>query len=304
MALNSPYLDADVLNRITPLGLRAGQVMEGSITGQHRSPMHGVSPEFADYREYTPGDDPKNLDWRVFARSDRYYIKRFEEESNLNCTVILDTSASMRYRGEQATRSKYDTAATLTACLARILIQQRDAVGLVTIDEQVGQTLTPKSNPLHFAQLLRILDESQPQKSSRSETELGPQLKSVADRLSRGGMVIVISDLLCELDPLFEAFAQLKYGRQEVLILQVLDADEIELPFNRSIIFKDMEGSTGEEIYGEPWAFRNAYRQAMIQFIDETHRRCRAMGLGHVLFRSDESLGGRLAEYLHERKSQ
>jgi len=296
------YLDPAILARITRLGLRAGRVVEGSISGLHRSPLHGVSPEFADHRQYTPGDDLKNLDWRVFARSDRFYIKRFEEESNLRCTMLLDASASMSYRGRDAPRSKYDTAATLAACLGAMLMKQRDAVGLITFDTALRTFLRPSATRSQLAKILDTLDATTP--APGSETQLGPVLGEAADRIHRRGLVIVLSDLLADLDELYRGLGKLQYAGHEIIVLQVLDRDEIELPFSDSVIFRDIEppgGAKGEEVFAEPWAFRKAYKAAMQRFIAEVRARCRFCGMDHVLLHTDDDPGLALSHYLHER---
>ncbi|MEM9415228.1 MAG: DUF58 domain-containing protein [Planctomycetota bacterium] len=298
MAQRSPLLDPDILARITPLGLKAARVVEGSITGMHRSPMHGVSPEFAEHREYSPGDDVKNLDWKVWAKSDRYVIKRYEEESNLRCTVMLDCSRSMQYAGKNASkgRSKYEAAATLTACLSELLMSQRDAVGLITIDTKPRHVLEPKSTKRQKAQLMDTLETTVP----GGETDLGPVILRAADQLKRRGMVIVISDFLCDLDNLYDALGKLQHKAHEVIVLHVLDGEEIDLSFNDSIIFKDIEGS--EEVFGEPWAFRKAYKAAMEEFIEQVRSRCQFAGIDHVLVRTDADMAQTMAQYLHRRQ--
>ncbi len=294
------YLQPDVLSRITRLGLRATRVVEGSISGLHRSPLHGVSPEFADHREYTPGDDLKNLDWRVFARSNRFYIKRFEEESNLRCSIVLDASASMKYRGRDARQSKFDYAASLAACMAAMLMKQRDSVGLITFDNTIRAILRPSATRSQLGKILDTLGNTQPGK----ETELGPVIAEAADRIHKRGMVIVISDLLADLDALYRGLGKLQYAGHEIIVFHVLDRDEIELPFGDSVIFRDIEppaGGKGEEVFAEPWAFRKAYRQAMEVFIEEVRTRCRFCGIDHVLVRTDQDMGLALSHYLHER---
>lgn len=298
MAERSPFLDPELLARITPLGLKAARVVEGSITGQHRSPMHGISPEFAEHREYTPGDDVKNLDWKVWAKSDRYVIKRYEEESNLRCTVMLDCSRSMQYAGKDAQkgRSKYEAAATLAACLSQLLMNQRDAVGLITIDTKPRHVLQPKATNRQKAQILDTLETTTP----GGETDLGPVILRAADQLKRRGLVVVISDFLCDLDALYEALGKLQHKAHEVICLHVLDGEEIDLSFNDSIIFKDIEGS--EEVFGEPWAFRKAYKAAMEEFIGQVQSRCQFAGIDHVLVRTDEDMAQTMAQYLHRRQ--
>ena len=349
------YLDAGVLNRITPLGLRARQTMEGAVSGGHRSPLQGVSPEFADHREYVPGDDLKHLDWKVLARAERYVVKRYEEESNLRCTFVVDASGSMsygearRHEGTEARRgeggvgsSKYDVAATVAACLGSVLMRQRDAVGVVTFDHGMKEALPAKANTRHFGRVLEALDgagvpgsDGSTRKgtpidggrglrkasdhgtdgfgaggisggaSGEGETEVGAALVEVAEAAGRGGMVVLLSDLLCDLDQLSEGLQRLRHGRHEVVVMQVLHGDEIELPFNESIVFKDIEaaGRGGAEVYGEPWAFRRAYREEMLRFIGEAAARCRGLGMDHVLLRGDEDVGAALSRYLHGRRA-
>ena len=298
MAQPSKLLDPDVLTRITPLGFKAARVKEGSITGLHRSPMHGISPEFAEHREYSPGDDVKNLDWKVWAKSDRYVIKRYEEESNLRCTILLDASRSMQYAGKSAQngRSKFETASTIAACMMNLLMKQRDAVGLITIDTKPRAVLQPKATNRQAMQILDTLDSTKP----GGETDLGPVIVRAADQLKRRGMVLVLSDLLCNLDTLYESLGKLQHNGHEVIVLHILDGEEIDLPFNDSIIFKDIEGS--EEIFGEPWAFRKAYQEAMKEFVQTVTRRCQFAGIDHVLIRTDQDLGQTLAQYLHRRQ--
>jgi len=298
------YLDPAVIARIARLGLRANRMVEGSISGQHRSPLHGVSPEFADHRQYTPGDDLKNLDWRVFARSDRYYIKRFEEESNLRCSILLDASASMKYQGAPRKgpqpMSKFDYSCTLAASLAAMLMKQRDSVGLITFDTQVRSLLRPSATQSQLAKILDTLDQTQPGK----ETELGPVIVQAAERIHRRGLIVIISDLLADLDELYKGLGKLQHAGHEILVFHVLDRDEVELPFGDSVIFKDIEpagGGKAEEVFAEPWAFRKAYQKAMQAFIAEVRARCRFCGIDHVLMHPDQDLGLTLSHYLHER---
>eukprot|EP00752_Nemacystus_decipiens_P017423 g15618.t1 len=298
MASPSQLLDPTVLSRITPLGFKAARVVEGSITGLHRSPMHGVSPEFAEHREYAPGDDVRNLDWKVWAKSDRYVTKRYEEESNLRCTMLVDASRSMQYAGKEAQggRSKFDTASTIAACMMQMLMKQRDSVGLITIDTKPRAVLQPKATNRQAAQILDTLESTKP----GGETDLGPVIVRAADQLKRRGMVLVLSDLLCDLDVLYESLGKLQHNGHEVVVMHILDGEEIDLPFNDSIIFKDIEGS--EEIFGEPWAFRKAYKKAMEDFIEDVTSRCLSRGIDHVLVRTDQDLGQTLAQYLHRRQ--
>jgi uncharacterized protein (DUF58 family) len=290
------HLDPTVLSRITKLGLRAQKVVEGAISGLHRSPLHGVSVEFADYREYSPGDDLRRLDWRAYARTNRHFVKQYEEESNLRATVFLDASASMKYRGRTAAMSKYDYAATLAASLAALCVAQRDAVGMAVFDTAERVFVRPAATQAQLARLIDVLERTRPER----ETELGGVMKQVCDKLRTRGVVVVISDLLCDLDAFYDGLGRLQHNGHEILVFQILDPDEIELPFRDSVLFKDIEGA--EQLMAEPWAFRKAYKKAMEEFIAEVARRCRFGGIDHVLLKTSEDLATALSHYLHGRQ--
>jgi uncharacterized protein (DUF58 family) len=290
------HLSPEIIARITPLGLRANRVVEGSISGLHRSPLHGVSVEFADYREYSPGDDLRRLDWRAYARSNKFQIKRYEEESNLRATLLLDASASMRYgRGAM---TKFDYAATLAASMAALLVKQRDAVGLSIFDEQERGWLRPAATQSQLAKIIDMLEKTKPDR----KTELSVVMNKVADQIKSRGLVIVISDLLTDLDSFYGGLGRLQYRGHEILIFQVLDSDEIDMPFKDSVLFRDIEGgAAAEELFAEPWAFRKAYKAAMETFIAEVRGRCQFAGIDHLLLRTSDDLGTALSHYLHGR---
>ena len=259
MAKSPNYSDPDVLSRIVPLSLRARRVVEGSVSGLHKSPFHGSNVEFSAYREYAPGDDLRRLDWRVYGRSDRHYIKQFEEESNLRATIVLDASRSMRY-GE-GPLSKFDYAATIAASLATLLVAQQDPVGLALFDREQHDLIPPAATQAQLHEIIRRLENTTPDR----ETELGPVLQSLAGQLKRRGLVVIISDLLTDQDEWLEGLSRLQYAGHEIIMLHVLDRDEIEMPFDDSVMFCDIEGS--EQVMAEPWNFRRAYRDAMQCFI-------------------------------------
>ena len=296
MAEANKYLDPAVLARIERLGLRAQKVVEGAISGLHRSPLHGVSVEFADYREYSPGDDLRRLDWRAYARTNRHFIKQYEEESNLRATILFDASASMKYAGRGAAMSKFDYAATLCASLASLCVIQRDAVGLVVIDDDERVFVRPAATQSQLQKLIDVLERAKPERT----TEIGSVLKRVADKIRSRGVVVVVSDLLCDLDAFYDGLGRLQHNGHEILVFQILDPDEIELPFKDSVLFKDIEGA--EQLFAEPWAFRKAYQQAMEDFIAETGRRCRSAGIDHLLLKTSDNLGTALSHYLHGRQ--
>jgi uncharacterized protein (DUF58 family) len=294
MAESPKYSSPEVLSKIVGLGMRARQVVEGPISGLHRSPFHGFSVEFAEYREYTPGDDLRRLDWRVFARSDRFYTKRYEEETNLRATLVLDASASMQYGSGAMT--KFDYAATATASLATLLVSQRDPCGLVLVDETQRTVIPPSATQAQLVRIVECLEAARPDR----KTELGDVLQILSDQVKQRGMIVIVSDLLTDLDAFFEGLSRLQYRGHEIVLLQILDRDETEMPFRDLVLFKDIEGD--EELFAEPWGFRKAYKDAMTTFITDVHDRCAARNIDHALFHTDEDLGNALSRFLHSRE--
>jgi uncharacterized protein (DUF58 family) len=294
MATSPSYSDPEVLARIAGLTLRARHVVEGTISGLHRSPFHGFNVEFAEYREYAPGDDLRRLDWRVFGRTDRYYVKQFEEESNLRAMLVLDSSASMRYGSGPL--NKFHYAATVVASLATLLVEQQDPVGLAIFDSQERKTLPPAATQAQLARIIGELETSQPDR----QTQLGPVLQTLADQLTRRGLMIIVSDLLTDLESFADGLSRLRHRGHEVLVIHLLDRDELELPFDDLVLFHDIEGS--EEVMAEPWAFRHAYQAAMQQFIADARDACGNRGIDYLLLTTDQDLGQALSHYLHARE--
>ncbi len=296
MPASRAYSDPDVIAQIADLTLRSRRLAEGAISGQHRSPFHGFNIEFAAYREYTPGDDLRRLDWRVFARSDRHYIKQYEEESNVRVTFIVDASASMNYRGSRAVLSKFDYASTLVVSLAMLLTRQQDPVGLVLFDEQAGTILPPNATQSQVTVMSGLLQACAPAR----KTELGGLLRSLTDRIRRRGFLVIVSDLFTDLDAVYDGLNRLRFLGHEVLVLQVLDRDELDLPFDGPTVFKDIEGD--EELFAEPGAFRGDYQVAIREFLDDVKRECGGRGYDHVRLSTDEPLGASLGRFLRSRE--
>jgi uncharacterized protein (DUF58 family) len=297
MAPSPTYSDPDVIARISDLTLRSRRLVEGAISGQHHSPFHGFNVEFAAYREYAPGDDLRRLDWRVFARSDRHYVKLYEEESNARVTFVVDASASMNYRGSGAVLSKFDYGATLVVALAMLLTRQQDPVGLVLFDEAATTVLPPSATQAQVSAMSGLLERCEPAR----KTDLGGLLRSLSGQLRRRGLTVIVTDLFTDLDAVYDGLNRLRFLGQEVLVLQVLDRDETELPFDGPTVFHDIEGD--EELFAEPSAFRRSYRRAMQEFLDGVTRECGARGYDHVRFFTDEPLGASLSSYLHARQA-
>ena len=288
------YSDPDAIAKVADLTLRSRRLVEGAINGQHRSPFHGFNIEFAQYRDYTPGDDLRRLDWRVYARSDRHYIKQYEEESNVKVTFVVDASASMNYKGK-AELSKFDYAATMVVALSMLLTRQQDPVGLVLFDEAASTVLPPDAKPSQVQVIAGLLGRTEPGR----KTDLGALLRSITNQGRRRGLMVIVSDLLTDLDSVYDGLNRLRFLGHEVLVLQVLDRDELELPFDGPTIFTDIEGD--EEVFAEPWAFRRSYQKAMTDFLDGVRTECGARGYDHVRFLTDEPLGESLSAFLHNR---
>jgi uncharacterized protein (DUF58 family) len=289
------YSDPDVIARIADLTLRSRRLVEGAISGQHRSPFHGFNIEFAEYRDYTPGDDLRRLDWRVYARSDRHYIKQYEEESNVRVTFVVDASASMNYKGSAAL-SKFDYASTMVVALAMLLVRQQDPVGLVLFDESATTNLPPAATQAQIIVMSSLLEKCAPVR----KTELGGLLATLSGQIRRRNMLVIVSDLFTDLDLVYDGLNRLRFLGHEVMIMQVLNRDELELPFDGPTIFHDIEGD--EELFAEPWAFRRSYQQAMTDFLTGVKRECGNRGYDHVRFLTDEPLGTSLSLFLHARQ--
>jgi uncharacterized protein (DUF58 family) len=296
MTPSPEYSDPDAIAQVADLALRSRRLAEGGISGQHRSPFHGFNIEFAAYREYTPGDDLRRLDWRVFARSDRHYIKQYEEESNVRVTFVMDASASMNYRGARAALSKFDYGATLVVALAMLLARQQDPVGLVLFDEEAGTLLPPSATQAQVTVMTGLLQNCKPAR----KTELGGLLCSLSDRIRKRGLIVIVSDLFTDMDSVYDGLNRLRFLGHEVLVLQVLDRDEIELPFDGPTVFRDIEGE--EELFAEPRSFRKAYQNAIRSFLEEIRKECGGRGYDHVRFVTDEPLGASLGLFLRARE--
>jgi uncharacterized protein (DUF58 family) len=294
MATSPKFSDPEVLARIAGLTLRARQVVEGTISGLHRSPFHGFNVEFAEYREYSPGDDLRRLDWRVLGRTDRFYVKQYEEESNLRATLVLDCSASMRYGSGPL--NKFHYAAVAAASLATLLVEQQDPVGLALFDRQTSEVLPPAATQAQLARIIGLLENAQPDRA----TDLGAVLQTLSEQIKKRGMTIILSDLLTDLEPFYDGLRRLQYRGHEILVMHVLDPDELELPFNDLVMFRDIEGS--EELLAEPWAFRKVYQAAMQQFLSEVRGACGDRGIDYLPLRTDQPLADVLSHYLHARE--
>jgi uncharacterized protein (DUF58 family) len=292
------YLDPQVLAKLHGLELRARRIVEGYVSGLHRSPFHGFSIEFAEHREYVPGDDLRYVDWKVFGRTDKVYLKQYEEETNLITYLLLDASESMTYRSRWAALSKLEYAQCLAAALAYLVLQQQDSVGLATFDTELRTLVRPSSNPSHLKQLLHVMEETQP----RRKTAMGPIFHDLAERWKKRGIVIVFSDLFDDVASILSGLKHFHHRRHEAILFHVLDPAELDFNFDRTTLFKGLEQLP--EVLTDPRALRKAYRAEVQAFLQQLRRGCRGLRIDHVLLRTDQPLDVALSAYLSHRMTR
>lgn len=287
--------DPQTLARIARLELRARAVVEGIISGMHKSPHRGSSVEFAQHRDYTPGDEIRHIDWKVYARSDRYHIKQYEEETNLKGMLVVDASSSMDYKGTNSSLSKREYAAIVAAAIASLLMRQRDGVGMATFDAGVRQFIPPSSTSAHLKLLLEMLDR----KDSQPKTNLADTFHDLAERIKRRGLLLILSDLFADPETILRGLQHFRYRKHEVIIFHILDRDELTFPFRDAAIFEGMEGE--EPLTAEPNALRREYLQVFEDYVTALKRGCRELGMDYQQLPTDQPIDAVLTRYLAER---
>lgn len=296
-------LDPQALAKIHRLELIARGTVEGFVSGRHKSPFKGFSVEFAEHRQYVAGDDVKDLDWRVYGKSDRYYIKQYVEESNLRATIMLDASGSMGYAGTRAAQrdglplSKFDYGRYLAASLAHLMLHQQDAVGLVTFDVEMRRYIPARSRISHLRSILEELHDTMP----GSETALAPVFHDIAERIHRRGLVIIISDLLDDPEEIVKALHHFRYRKHEVIVLHVMAEEELTFPFEGQILFRDLERSS-RRVQFDVRAIRAQYLDEVRQFIRQIQLGCGQMSIDYVPLSTGLSFDAALAQYLAHRR--
>jgi uncharacterized protein (DUF58 family) len=294
----SPLLDPHTIAALEGLELRAQRIVEGYVAGLHRSPYRGFSNEFAEHREYAPGDDLRYVDWKVFGKSDRYYLKQFEEETNLICYLLLDTSESMQYQGPGAPMSKLAYAQSAAAALAYLVLHQRDAVGLVTFDDEIRQLVRPSSSPTQLKQLLHVMEQT----TAARKTRTGPIFHDLAERFARRGIVVILSDLFDDVDAILAGLKHFRHRHHDVIIFHVLDPAELDFPFQHVTMFKGLEALG--EVVTEPRSLRTAYQNEVGSFIKRVRSGCRAKQIDYLTIRTDDPLDTVLTTFLTARKKR
>jgi len=293
-AVERSFLDPAVVARLGTLELKARTIVEGFLSGLHRSPFKGFSVEFAEYRQYIPGDDLSTIDWKVYARSDRHYVKKFEEETNLDCHLLLDVSESMSY-GSHHGLSKFEYGACLAASLGYLMNRQRDAVGLTAFAEDVVAMLPASSRSGHLRSLLVMLERLR----TGRRTNVAKPLHQLADSLTKRCLVVLISDLLDDPAQIVRGLKHFQFRGTDVIVFHVLDPDEIDFPFERTTRFEDLE--TSEEIMAVPGAVRDHYKREMEQLIERYRRDLGAIGIDYQLLNTKHPLELALLSYLSTR---
>jgi uncharacterized protein (DUF58 family) len=291
------YLDPKTLSKIRRLDLKARLIVEGFISGLHRSPYHGFSVEFAEHREYVPGDDIKHIDWKVWGRSDRYYIKQYEEETNLRCHVVLDTSESMRY-GSDKRVTKYDYACYVAASLAYLILHQQDAVGMVMFDQDIHKYLPPTSTGIQLKQVLHEMSVCQP----REKTNIGMIFHNLAERVTKKGLIIIVSDFFDSVDNILFGLRHLRHKKHEILAFHILDQYELTFPFESMTLFEGLEGYP--ELLADPRALKKAYLAELDEFLNALKKGCRNNGVDYVQLHTGVPLDVALTRYLAMRSAR
>ena len=291
------YLDPKVLTKIARLEMRARLVVEGFLTGMHKSPKRGFSVEFAQHREYVAGDDPRYIDWKLFGKVERLYIKEFEEETNLRSVMFVDQSESMRYAHEGG-MSKFDYAATAAASLSFLIQQQADAVGLMLCGKHIEQQVPAKNTRANLGNIITALEDAQPD----GETRIGQTLTELSTKIPRRGLVCVFSDLFDDLDHVMRGLRAVRQRGHDVIVFHVLDADEVDFPFERMTMFEGLEELP--ELLADPRGLRDAYLAEIGQFQDSVRDGCISQKIDYVRLRNDQPLDVALSSYLAARTAR
>jgi uncharacterized protein (DUF58 family) len=287
------FLHPEAIKRISRLELRARHIVEGFLSGMHRSPYFGQSVEFLQHREYVPGDDLRHVDWKVWARQDRVYVKQYEEDTNLRCTLLVDVSNSMEYGSGPL--NKYEYACTIASSISYLVLKQNDAVGCVTFDENVRTQVPIRSKRNHLHSVIESLDVNRP----RDKTDMYGVFRAVAETTPRRGMMILVSDLLADEQGTIRGLKLLRQRGHDVLVFHVMDDDELEFPFSGPTRFEGLESL--DHLNCNPRALREGYLEALNGFLENMRRACARNTIDYALIRTSDPLDAALATYLSNR---
>ena len=288
------YLSSDIIKKISSIALRAKLVVEGFIIGLHKSPYHGFSVEFSEHRPYSYGDEIKYVDWKLLAKTDKLYIKQFEEETNLKSYILFDKSSSMKYGSKTITKFEY--AKTLCASLSYLMIKQQDSVGLTTFDKKINISIPPKSKVSHLNILFNALHSSE----IKGETKISSILHSLAESIKKRGLIILVSDLLDNPEDVINGLRHFRYKGHEVIIFHIIDEKEFSFDFNESTKFIDLESN--EVIQTDPRQIKSEYKKLFFEFCENYRLKCRNNNVDYVQIKTNDTLDKTLIEYLIKRK--
>lgn len=288
------YLVPEVLSRLKGMELKARLVVEGFLIGLHKSPYRGFSVEFAEHRPYMPGDEIRRIDWKIYGKTDRFYVKEYEEETNLKAYIILDASASMAYRSDKINKLEYGC--YLAASLAYLLLKQKDSVGLCIFDTKVRRYIPPRSAGSHIHNVLKELDRIEP----GGETDLSSTFHQLAEKIKRRGLIIVISDLMDDPEKVVRGLRHFRHKKHEVLVFHILDPWELDFPYQEPAMFRDMESD--EKLVVEPESLRNEYKRRIQLFLDYYKSQCRDSLIDYVSLNTSTTFDRVLFSYLTKRK--
>jgi uncharacterized protein (DUF58 family) len=288
------YLNPSVISKLNSLELRARLVVEGFMVGLHKSPYHGFSVEFTEHRPYMQGDGLKDIDWKVYGKTERFFVKQYEEETNLKSYILLDTSKSMDY-ASAGNITKLEYASTLVAGLSYLMIKQQDAVGLSLYSEKIDKYLPPKASKAYLQQILKSLSEVK----ASSKTNTAASLNSIAEKIKRRGLVIIVSDFFDDVNSILTALKHFRYQKNEVIVFQIVDPLERSFAFGSDAVFKDLE--TGDEITTQPFQIQKAYRGAMEEFITRIKTECLNSDIEYNLIETSAPFDKALFSYIQKR---
>lgn len=288
------FLDPSVISKISSLELRARLIVEGFLLGLHKSPYHGFSIEFSQHRPYMQGDSPKDIDWKVYGKSDRFYVKQYEEETNLKSYILLDVSKSMTY-ASGGSISKLEYASQLAASLSYLMIKQKDAVSLSVYADQIKKYLPPNSSRIYLKEIISVLAKIIPD----SNTNTAFCLNQISDKITKRGLVVIISDLFDDPAKVISAVKKFRFYKNEVIVFQLLDSAERNFSFQKDAIFKDLE--TGEEITTQPYQIQKSYQDAMVTFLNKIKSECLRNGVEYNLIDTSTPFDRALFTYLQKR---
>lgn len=288
------YLNPSIISRLNSLELRARLVVEGFMVGLHKSPYHGFSVEFTEHRPYMQGDALKDIDWKVYGKTEKFYIKQYEEETNLRSYILLDTSKSMQFASE-GNITKLEYATTLVAGLSYLMVKQQDAVGLTLYSEKINKYFPPKTSKAYLQELLKQLTEIVPS----DKTNTASCLNSIAEKIKRRGLVIIVSDFFDDINSILSALKHFRYQNNEVIVFQIIDPKERNFDFGRDAIFKDLE--TADEITTQPYQIQKAYKEAMEHFIYKIKSECLNSNIDYNLIETSTPFDKALFGYIQKR---